>query len=197
MGRKRGIVMKRRLFVLTLVLALVFAMTGCSISTNGENGGDIDMSQGAGDDILTGNLEIEQYFASSAYVYEGKDEVNGELMPAVKYILQLKEEDNAYLEAVNSLRTLPEDKEGYCTMLDENYVCSDVTVVDGVAYVDFKSEGLSGGSINEIALINQIVYTLSNSFEEIAAVQFTVDGEKTETLMGHIDTSEAFVADYL
>ncbi|MDO4482421.1 MAG: GerMN domain-containing protein [Bacillota bacterium] len=195
--------MRKKAFALMLVFIIALMSAGCSSETAQDGGNDTPgQNQEGQNSQLQENTEgqsvvIKQYFGSSAYVYDGQDEVNGELMPPVEYKLEYKEGDNVYLEAVNSLRNLPEGQSQYCTMLDKNYVCNGVTVEDGVAYVDFSSEGLNGGSINEIVLIDQIVYTLSNSFEDVAAVQFTVDGEKTDTLMGHMDTSEAFVADYL
>lgn len=197
--------MRKRALTLMLVFILALMSAGCGNGTAQDGGNDTagqgqesqDNGLNENTDGQTQSIVIKQYFGSSAYVYDGQDEENGELMPPVEYKLEYKEGDNVYLETVNSLRNLPEGQSMYCTMLDKNYVCSGVTVEDGVAYVDFSSEGLNGGSVNEIVLIDQIVYTLSNSFEEIAAVQFTVDGEKVDTLMGHMDTSEAFVADYL
>lgn len=180
-----------------LVFILTVMAAGCNSGSTQDGGNDTDIQQQENQNGQVQSVVVKQYFASSAYVYDGQDEVNGELMPLVEYTLEYSDGDNIYLETVNSLRVLPEGQDQYCTMMDEKYVCSSVTVEDGVAYVDFSSEGLNGGSINEMVLIDQIVYTLSNSFEEIAAVQFTLDGEKTDTLMGHVDTSEAFVADYL
>ncbi|MBR6701280.1 MAG: GerMN domain-containing protein [Firmicutes bacterium] len=184
--------MKNKVLILFLVLLLGVLTAGCGGQE--QQGVDELHDQQYGE---TEGIVIQQYFASTTYIYEGQDEENGELMPPVEFSLECEEGENIYVAAVNSLIDLPEGQDQYYTMMQERYVCNNVTVEDGMAYVDFSSEGLEGGATTEMVLIDQIVYTLANSFEEIAAVQFTVDGQKTETLMGHIDTSEAFVADYL
>lgn len=184
--------MKNKVLILFLILAFGIMSVGCEGQE--QQGVDDLQNQQSGQ---TDGTVIQQYFASSAYIYDGQDEENGELMPPVEYTLNCKDGDNIYVAAVNSLMDLPEGQDQYYTMMQDKYVCTNVTVEDGMAYVDFSSEGLEGGATTEMVLIDQIVYTLANSFEEITAIQFTIDGQKTETLMGHMDTSEAFVADYL
>jgi hypothetical protein len=61
-----------------------------------------------------------------------------------------------------------------------------------MAYVDLVGDGLFGSSLEESLLISQIVSSLVVSFEEIENVQFLIDGEVADTLMGHIDVSEPF-----
>ncbi len=186
--------MRNKAIIMILVLMLGLMMSGCG--DNKDNGTDnVDVEQEPVSEVV--ELTVMQYFASAAYIYDGQDEENGELMPPVEYKLTCEPEDNKYLAAVNSLRTLPEGEDKYYTALSDSYVINDVTVDDGVAYVDFSSENLTGGAATEIALIDQIVYTLGNSFEEIAAVQFTVDGKRAETLMDQSDISEPISPDYL
>lgn len=185
---------KNKAIIMILVLMLGLMMSGCNDSKEVDTGND-DANQEQTSDVV--EVTVMQYFASAAYIYDGQDEENGELMPPVEYKMTCKPEDNKYLAAVNSPRTLPEGSDQYYTALSDSYIINDVTVDDGVAYVDFSSENLSGGAANEIALIDQIVYTLGNSFEEIAAVQFTVDGQRVETLMDQSDISEPISPDYL
>lgn len=187
--------MKNKAIIMILVLMLGLMMSGCNDSKETDAGNE-DVNKEQTSDVV--ELTVMQYFASAAYIYDGQDEENGELMPPVEYKMTCEPEDNKYLAAVNSLRTLPEEgQEQYYTALSDSYIINDVTVDDGVAYVDFSSENLTGGAATEIALIDQIVYTLGNSFEEIAAVQFTVDGQRTETLMDQSDISEPISPDYL
>lgn len=176
--------MKKNL-LLGLILVLLLSFAGC-----GDSGASSDMS-GKGNDGV-----IKQYYGNAYYMLDSTNAEYEELCEPVSF--ELKDEgDNIYLAAVYSLKYLPEEGGQYCTMVNDSYVINSITVGDGIAYVDFSSENLTGDALTETVLIDQIVYTLSNSFEEISAVQFTVDGEMRDTLMGNVDISENFVADYL
>jgi hypothetical protein len=62
----------------------------------------------------------------------------------------------------------------------------------GIAYLDFEPslyDFSGGGSLGELHTIYGIVATLTESFPEIVAVQFLIDGERKETLAGHVDLS--------
>ena len=181
--------MKKRIFATLIAFTLLFSaiLVGCNGTEEGAQSEQTSESE-----VVSLKAVFESTLKNKLTIDE-----NGELMPPVEFTLECKDGENIYVAAVNSLIDLPEGQDQYYTMMQDRYVCNNVTVEDGLAYVDFSSEGLDGGATTEMVLIDQIVYTLANSFEEIAAVQFTVDGQKTETLMGHIDTSEAFVADYL
>jgi len=62
----------------------------------------------------------------------------------------------------------------------------------GIAYIDFGrsfADFSGGGSLGELHTVYSIVATLTESFPEIVAVQFLVEGEQVETLAGHVDLS--------
>lgn len=62
----------------------------------------------------------------------------------------------------------------------------------GIAYLDFERsfyDFAGGGSLGELHTIYGIIATLTVSFPEIVAVQFLLDGERMETLAGHVDLS--------
>ena len=63
--------------------------------------------------------------------------------------------------------------------------------LDGTTAVVDLSGDLSGGSLEEDVLARSIVNSLL-SVDGIKAVEFTVNGEKAESLMGHVDISEPF-----
>lgn len=174
----------------SLILGLVLVLILCFASCGDDGNGDGMKSIGS-------NGAIQQYFGNPAYLQDSTNAEIAELNGPIEYTLQCDKNDNVYLAAVLSLKTLPEEGGKYCTMLNDSYTINNVTVNDGVAYVDFSSENLEGEAMTETILIDQIVYTLTNSFEEITAVIFTVDGESKDTLMGNVNISEAFVADYL
>lgn len=63
--------------------------------------------------------------------------------------------------------------------------------LDGTTAVVNLAGDLSGGSLEEDVLARSIVNSLL-SVDGIKAVEFTVNGEKAESLMGHVDISEPF-----
>lgn len=69
-----------------------------------------------------------------------------------------------------------------------------VTVKDGLATVNFKEGSFDrfvGGSTGEEMMVASLVDTLTE-FDEVKKVLITVDGERIETISGHLDTSEPF-----
>jgi len=71
--------------------------------------------------------------------------------------------------------------------LPEDVLLLDVTVDEGIAYVDFSGElgEVSLGHEAEAVLVNSIVWTLTQ-LDEVDAVQILIAGEVVETLAGHI-----------
>lgn len=69
-----------------------------------------------------------------------------------------------------------------------------VRVEGDIAVVDFARAGLSGGSLEERMMVAAIVQTLT-ALPGIHAVRFTVEGQRVETLMGHLDVRETLTAD--
>ena len=65
-------------------------------------------------------------------------------------------------------------------------------IKDHIAYVSFNDQLIkksTGGSTSEILLVSAIVNTLT-LFPNIQKVQILVDGEKIDTISGHMDTRE-------
>ena len=146
--------------------------------------------QPEGNDESLEGYPVSLYYASTLYISEGVDEVNGELMPPVEQRVEAQEGDQ-YLQALNLLEQPPED-ESYTTIISPG-TFQDVTVEDGIAYVDVLSDRLGSGSLTETIFVDQVLYTLMQSFEEIEGVQFLVDGQSAESLMGHIEISSPLV----
>lgn len=129
------------------------------------------------------------WFINPEYLETGDDSL-------ARYIvderdIQISAEDNRYLAALDALTELPEQDEAATMVKEKGEIKSVALGEDGkTAIVDFDSEKLgSGGSEEELCLIEQIVWTLTESFDEIDQVEFTVDGSTTETLMGHMDVT--------
>lgn len=138
------------------------------------------------------DITVQLYFANEEYVATG-DESLGRLMPAYESKIPASS-TNVYVDTLKALRTVP--AEGYETIITDDIKFNDVSVEDNTAYVDFNSIGLSGGSLSESFLISQIVETLINSFEEVEQVQFLVNGEIVESLMGHFDATQPFTSEW-
>ena len=170
--------MKMKKWILLLLIGmLTFTMMGCG---NSDDGSETE-SQAL-------DYSVKLYFASTAFVMEGVDEENGELMPPMESTVSAVP-GGQYIAALNALKLPPED-DAYSTVVAENIQFLNAEVDDsGVAYVDISSENLGGGSLTEILFVDQVVYTLTQSFEEVESVQFLIDGKVEESLMGHLETS--------
>ena len=83
------------------------------------------------------------------------------------------------------------DSDDLVTIIPKNLKLLNVEVINGTAFLDFSKEGLNGSSLEEYFTIKQIVDSLFE-LDNIEKVQFLVEGEKVESLMGHIGVSEPF-----
>lgn len=138
------------------------------------------VAAGCSQDAEEESTETQLSFISQTYVQTGQ----GEPFVEEGRVLDFSEGD-PYLLTLEALREPPE---GLATVLGEDYKIQSVRIsaIGRSALVDFSSEGLSGGSMEEELLIAQIVRTLMINFPGISSVQFTVDGKLTDTLMGHL-----------
>lgn len=137
------------------------------------------------------SYELKLYYVNDEYVATGNEELD-QMMTPYEVTIKCRPEE-VYAQAISKLRETP--KEGYDTMVREGYKINSVTKIDDMVVVDFSSQDLSGGSMEEGFLVHQIVLTLLHSFDEIEKVQFTLDGQQTESLMGHVDVSKPFTLD--
>ncbi len=172
------------LIMLCAVLALsMFGFTGCS------KGSDTEEPGGSGE-VAEQDYRVTLFFANEEYLAIGDESL--EKFMVYESEITSKPGD-AYMDALELLKTSPE--EGYSTVISDQIKFNDVYLEGDTVFVDFDSNGLNGGSLEETFLISQIVNTLINSFDEVKQVQFLVDGEAAESLMGHVDTAAAFTKD--
>lgn len=167
--------------MLSMILVIAtFSLSGC--------GNDTKVPDDGTDGKTAQDYTVQLFFANEEYVNTGNDSLE-KFMPVFESKLTV-EPDNVYFQTLEALRSVPE--EGYSTLVTEEIKFNDVYFEDGTVYVDFDSIGLNGGSLSEVFLISQIVETLVNSFEEVKQVQFLVDGETVESIMGHFDATKPF-----
>lgn len=168
---------RKKIFVALLLVVVLgaFGLTGCGNTETPE-------------EPVAKDYEVSLYYVNMKNVVQGLENTE-KIMPPYKTTINALEEDALYA-TIQELRNLPE--EGYDTALSDDIKLNEVYLDGKTAVVDMDSIGLNGGSLIETCLISQIVRTLIDSFEEVEAVQFLVDGEKVESLMGHVDASEPF-----
>lgn len=166
----------RTISFLTVAIIMV-ALVACG-QTDTDDSGDNNNSGKEYD------VEITLYYVNNEYVLTGNESLD-KLIP-IKKIVNIKEE-SVEEAVVSELQVEPED-ENLSTMLNKLKVLS-VNVEDSIAYVDFSEENLSGGSLEESFILQQLVYSLTE-LDGINAVQVLVNGNKVESLMGHISIEE-------
>lgn len=132
-------------------------------------------------------LEGSLYYPSKDYIATG-DEGNKYIQ--VPVTLEASSKEDLAKEAQALLEKEPGDDQG------ENFVkpgqIKSISLKDGIAYVDLaKDQFTSGGSLDEEVFLGQVVKTLT-SFKDVEGVQFLVDGQEAESLLGHYDLSQVF-----
>ena len=175
----------KKLTALVLAVITVLLVAACGMLPGGDKkdlqpGDTVVPPQPEGETV-----ELTLYFANNEYVMTGNESLE-KLLPE-KRTITLANKSLAQA-AVEELMKGPEG-EGMGAVIPARIKLIDVEVAEQIAYVNFSGDGMHGGSMEETFLISSVVMTLTQ-LENIDAVQFLVDGKKTETLMGHIYTMD-------
>lgn len=194
----------KKYLVVFLSLMLIFTLTACTDSSAEPEGVDQedsdlveeankeeaeDKEDGKDQDKNTNERkkEVNLYFANEQYIETG-DESLEKTLPRKKTI---EYKDTSLEEAAVRALMVSDDVTEEETAIPKAVKLIDVKVKDKTALVNFAQEGLSGGSLQEVLTVEQIVQTLLD-LETVDKVQFLIDGQESESLMGHLDTSQAF-----
>lgn len=187
----------KKIITIFLLILMVFNLAACAKSNTPsendeiveENPQDIEDEE---DEIVeptpkTDEVEVILYFANKEYVETG-DESLEKLITEKRTV----EYGDISLEEriVKELMKGP-DSDKLSTVIPSNVKLLGVEVANGTAFVNFAGEGLYGGSMQESFTISQIVNSLVE-LDSVERVQFLIDGQKGETLMGHFEISEPF-----
>ena len=175
------------LALLCLTLALSFA--ACGNDKDKEEPASEPIEEPVEESLAVSDYDVQLYFANLEYIETG-DETFPALVGPFDYILNDIEDGSQYYALLEAMKSAEDYQDAYTTLVPQRVVNS-VQVEGGVAYVDFASP-LDGSALDESLMINQIVTALTESFSEIEKVQFTLDGEVVDTLMGHIAVDEPF-----
>ena len=167
---------KRFYCLCLLMLMIALALSGCASPP-------VDEPSDAAD------YNVKLFFVNEEAVTIGDGSLEP-LMPAEEMTLS-STPGGIQLATIEALKIVP-SKESYGTMVSDTLKINAVYTEDGTAYVDLSRENLSGSSTQETLLISQIVKTLRESFPEILRVQFLVDGQVVESLMGHMAADKPF-----
>lgn len=178
--------MLKKIGVLTFLLIIAAIVSSCSpervaLSVPQASENDYDYEVIDPEPVIE-EVELTLYYANPEYIATG-DESLDKVIP-VKRAVNLG--GRSIEEAIVS--ELKIEPEGLTTLLDSIDIL-DVDAVEGIAYVNFSGEGLSGSSLAETLVLLQTIYSLTET-ENVNAVQFLISGSKNETLMGHIDIQE-------
>lgn len=198
----------KKIFTMFLVVVLACSLVACSFKEDPtsdkndniiEENGDNDIIDKVEEDDpeeknkvveptpKTDSEEVVLYFVNKEYIDTG-DESLEKLIPEKRTV----EYGDISLEEVIVKELMKGPKEdSLSTVIPTSVKLLGVEVSDGTAFVNFSQEGLFGGSMQEDFTINQIVASLLE-LNNIERVQFLIDGEKAESLMGHFDISEPF-----
>lgn len=185
--------MKKHIVVI-LILVIAFSLVSCTsekpkdIDSEDENNIVEDEDNNSSEPISDENeKKVILYFANNEYVETGNDDLE-HVLPEERLI----EYNDISLEeaVVRELMKGPESSE-LGNSIPDTVELLGVEVRNKTAFVDFAQEGLNGGSLQEDLTISQIVNSLLE-LDYVDRVQFLIEGEKAESLMGHFDIMEPF-----
>ncbi len=166
------------LFLLCFIFIMAISLTGCNSSA--DSGDKPDETTPPVQQSESAQKEVTLYFANAS----------AEGLVAEKRSVEVKDDADLPAILVEELIAGPKDQDLSPTIPPETQLRS-VEVTDKVAAVDFSGEIITkhwGGSAGETMTILSVVDTLTE-LDSIDKVQFMVDGQKVDSLLGHWDTS--------
>ena len=165
----------KNLMVLVIIVSLsIFGLGGCAKA----------------DPNILNDYSVNLFYVNDQYVQTGDDVTYEPLMPAYEMKINTTKATLAK-DLLEQLKTVPKE-DNFGTMVTDKIIFKSVTIDGDTANVDFSSVGLNGSSTQETLIISQILSTIFYNFKEVKQIQFLVDGQIAESLMGHIGASEPF-----
>lgn len=200
----------RKRYIIFLIIILTFSLVACSNTKDSTNDNIIEEGNNKNnivDDNKNSRIEEKEYgiiettpktneknekevilyFANKEYIETG-DESLEQLVPEKRIV---KYGDISLEEAIIKELMKGPENDKLNTVIPTTIKLINVEVSDSIAFVNFAQEGLYGGSMEEDFTISQIVNSLLE-LDNVDKVQFLIDGEKAESLMGHFDVQEPF-----
>ncbi len=202
---------KKKFWILALILSLSLSLFACGDSAKNEDDPNMlaeetekednekiqEEEEEETEEIETTSLnddssevfegEVNLYFANADYIDTGDEDLD-KLLSEKREITS--QQDELEMTLIHELMKGPSDDSKY-NLIPESIKLIDIENIDGSVYVNFNSENLNGGSMEEDFIVQQIVNTLLD-LETSNEIVFLIDGEAAESLMGHIDVSDGF-----
>lgn len=179
---------KPALLILVLILFLSTTLYGCPSSSSSEQKPQNNANNVSSEKVV--DKEVTLYFSDDQIMY---------LLPELRTI-EIKESDNPtplLAEAiVKELIAGPKNEKLSKTIPPESKLNS-IKIEDNMVYVDMSEEFKSkhwGGSSGEIMTIGSLANSLTE-IDGIEKVQLLINGQKTDTLAGHLDISQPITRD--
>lgn len=139
-------------------------------------------------DIVENEKNVDLYFANSEYIQTGNEDL--ERVKAETRIIKYDDETILEEAIVRELLNGPTDKD-LDNGIPDTVKLIGVELKNNTAYVNFQKDGMQGASLQETLTLEQILTSLLK-LESVDKVQFLLDGEIPDSLMGHISSSDAF-----
>lgn len=196
------------------LMVVLFGLSGCSFFTKQTSSSSSSHSSSSIEESSTTHFETTTQESTSTSRVESQSSPSIQTVvtlyfPNQKYIEFGQEADNYYLTeertvpagetnlaqfVVMELLKGPLNTPNASSGIPASVQLNQVKEINLTAYVDLKRQGLNGSSLQEYFLINQVVKSLL-ALDGVKAVQFLVDGEIVETLMGHADVRQPFTSE--
>ena len=132
--------------------------------------------------------EIMLYFAAPSADY---------LLPETREIEDCAQEEDCLRDTVQVLIDGPATSS--LAVLPAQTVLRDIRVEGSLATVDFSADLVSfhpGGSFSELMTVYGVTNTLAANFPYIRQVQFLIEGQRRESIRGHVGIAEPVTVDF-
>ena len=132
--------------------------------------------------------EIMLYFAAPSADY---------LLPETREIEDCQQEEDCLRDTMQALIDGPATSS--LAVLPAQTVLRDIRVEGSLATVDFSADLVSlhpGGSFSELMTVYGVTNTLAANFPYIRQVQFLIEGQRRESIRGHVGIAEPVTVDF-
>lgn len=173
----------RRIIIILFIAILALSLIAC----NNESIGSVEAPGPDKTKLNQETKEVVLYFANKEYIETGNEDLE-KLIPEKRVI---EYGDISLEEAIVEELIKGPEGENLSSPIPSTAQLLSVELSEDTVYVNFAGEGMYGGSLQESFTINQIVASLLE-LDGVHKVQFLIDGEKTDSLMGHLEIEEPF-----
>lgn len=194
---------KKLLVLVTIITLCIFTLTGCGLldkllsikddfkkeeqKPDGKEQVEIQVDTPQVNELVISTQPTEY---KTVLLYFGSSD--GEHLVAVEK--DITKVEGIARQTINALIEGPDFQSGLLPTIPAGASLLDINVKeDGLCIVDFSEElvaNMPGGELNEQLTVYSIVNTLCQ-FPTVERVEFRVDGQKMDTLLGHINLNPA------